>query len=316
MVMKWLHPLLGWLFPALALVAGCSKNTICLEAGATPEAGGAQPETQAALVTFHASVESRNLTRALSPVRKNVQAVVYAFASSASGASGTPLAHGAYISATPGQLQGLDGYKMYLPAGVYDFYAVSDNTAYTPPTFAGGRSEPLRNETDYLWWRGVRQDVTSTQAGVPIVFLHCAAQVVFEVAAGAGTGTAELVLAHLYPPAPGARMDLSTGTIPPATTYAATVSKMVVSGGTAQYILLPVQAAAPLVVSFDVRIDGQTTPRTYQVSVPLPDGQLKAGNSYRFKAVIRGNEVVFPSVSVTNWVDVDETGKPLYPSEM
>lgn len=308
--------LIGTLLPVLALVAACSKNTICIEGGASPEGGGSQPETPSALVTFYASIESRNLTRAISPVRKNVRAAVYAFAGTASGASGTPAAQGSYISATPGQLQGVDGYKMYLPSGTYDFYAVSDNTAYTPPAFAGGRSEPLLNETDYLWWRGTGQDVTSSQAGVPIVFLHCAAQVVFEVAAGAGIDTAELVLAHLYPPVAGARMDLSTGTIPPATDYATTVSKMAVSDMTAQYILLPVQTAAPLAVSFDVRIDGETTPRTYQVSVPLPDGQLKAGNSYRFRAVIQGNEIVFPSVSVTNWVDVDETGKPLYPSEM
>ncbi|MEG2614020.1 MAG: fimbrillin family protein, partial [Alistipes sp.] len=71
----------------------------------------------------------------------------------------------------------------------------------------------------------------------------------------------------------------------------------------------------PLAVSFDVLINGEVTPRTYQVTVPLPDDALTAGNSYRFRAVVRGSEVIFPSVSVTAWVDVDETGTPLYPDE-
>ena len=54
---------------------------------------------------------------------------------------------------------------------------------------------------------------------------------------------------------------------------------------------------------------GQFSP----VQVPVPDGQLQAGNSYRYLAVIDANTVTFPSVGVTDWVDVDETGNPLYP---
>lgn len=65
-----------------------------------------------------------------------------------------------------------------------------------------------------------------------------------------------------------------------------------------------------------MRIDGEPTPRTYEVAVPLPGGALAAGDSYRFKTVIEGERIAFPSVSVTNWIDVDETGKPLYPSEL
>ena len=44
-----------------------------------------------------------------------------------------------------------------------------------------------------------------------------------------------------------------------------------------------------------------------------PDGELAAGNSYRFRAVINGDDVTFPQVGVSDWVDVDETGNPLYP---
>ena len=90
---------------------------------------------------------------------------------------------------------------------------------------------------------------------------------------------------------------------------------MGITGNLAQYIMLPVKTTAPLQVSFDARINDEATSRTYDVEVPLPNGELKAGESYLFKAVIEGNQITFPSVSVAGWTDVDETGNPLYPKE-
>ena len=50
------------------------------------------------------------------------------------------------------------------------------------------------------------------------------------------------------------------------------------------------------------------------MDVSVPGGELKAGDSYLFNAIIDGNTVTFSSVNVKNWTEVDETGNPLYPT--
>ena len=113
-----------------------------------------------------------------------------------------------------------------------------------------------------------------------------ATQVVVELTGGEGITINQLVSAMITPPVVGATMDLGTGVITPATAFGK-ADKMGINGLTAQYI----------------------------TQIPLPDGELKAGNSYLFKAVINGNSVTLASVNVKDWTDVDETGKPLYPTQ-
>ena len=70
-----------------------------------------------------------------------------------------------------------------------------------------------------------------------------------------------------------------------------------------------------MTLTLEISADNENSTRTYTTQVPLPDGELKAGNSYLFKAVINGNSVTLASVNVKDWTDVDETGKPLYPTQ-
>lgn len=304
------------LLAATTLIAfGCAKTEIIIvsdEGGTSGSGSGAAGST---LVTFHATVESRNITRSLSPISKNVRAYIYAFSGTATNASGSPIEQGAYQTANPGLLVGLDSYNMTLPNGTYNFYAVSDNTPFRAPSFSEGISAPLVNGIDYLWWSGQQQTVTSQQASIPIVFMHSATQVSFELSAGQGITINQFVLAHLKASTEDGTMNLSTGIITPATGFQTAQSKMGVNGNLAQYIMLPVKTSDSLWVSFDVIVNDENTARTYEVEVPLPGGELKSGDSYRFAAVIEANTVTFPSVDVRSWVNVDETGKPLYPKE-
>ena len=48
--------------------------------------------------------------------------------------------------------------------------------------------------------------------------------------------------------------------------------------------------------------------------VPIP-GKLAGGFSYVFSAIIDGNSVSFPNVSIKDWTEVDESGNPLYPTQ-
>ena len=66
-------------------------------------------------------------------------------------------------------------------------------------------------------------------------------------------------------------------------------------------------------LTIQLKANGEPDVKKYEVDVDLPDGELKAGNSYKFRAVINADNVSFPQVGVSDWVDVDETGNPLYP---
>lgn len=294
-------------------VSGCAKNTVIIEPD-KEESGGNDVPKGSTLVTFTASVEGRNLlTRSMSPMEKGIQNRLFAYKASAGNPSDTtPEAQGLYITTSPGVLIGSEGYKMYLENGVHDFYAVSDNFSTIPPTFHNGLSEPLFNGIDYLWWHSPQQDVNSSQIQIPIVYLHAATQVVFEITAGNDIVLNKLVSAMITPSKLGASMDIATGIIPPSTSYGE-ADKMGINGFLAQYIMLPLQTTTPMTLTLEVKVNGEMDARTYEVEVPLPNGELKAGDSYLYRTVIDENSVIFPSVSIKHWTDVDETGKPLYP---
>lgn len=298
----------------LFLFPGCSKNTITLDFGETNGSGTGSVPEGSTLVTFNASVEHRNfLTRAMSPMDKGIQNRLFAYKYPATNlANVEPMAEGLYITSSPGVLIGSEGYKMYLQNGIYDFYAVSDNFSTLPPTFTAGRSESLFNGIDYLWWHSPRQDVNSTQINIPIIYLHAATQVVFRITAGTGVTLDKLVSALITPTEPGASMDITTGTIPAASTYGK-ADKMGINGFLAQYIMLPLQTDTPMTLTLELMLNGETASRKYEVPVPVPDGELKAGNSYLFLTEIDENSVTFPNVSIKNWTEIDEEGKPLYP---
>ena len=204
---------------------------------------------------------------------------------------------------------------MYLPNGVYYFYAISNNSSTASAKFVNERSEPLNNGVDYLWASNKLQDVTSTQVSMPILFQHCATQIVFNISAGSGIKLDKLVSASITPATPGATMDMITGEITPSTTYSTETANMGINGFTAQYIMLPLKTNTAMPLTLQILADGENTPRTYNVNALLPNGELAGGDSYVFSAVIDGNSVSFPNVEVLGWTEVDETGKPLYPSQ-
>ncbi|MGG6494621.1 UNVERIFIED_CONTAM: fimbrillin family protein, partial [Bacteroidetes bacterium 56_B9] len=70
----------------------------------------------------------------------------------------------------------------------------------------------------------------------------------------------------------------------------------------------------PMSLTLQILADGETTPRTYTVGIPIP-GKLAGGFSYVFSAIIDGNSVSFPNVSIKDWTEVDESGNPLYPTQ-
>lgn len=300
----------------LIFLSSCSKTTVVVDYGRHSGTDTLGDHRGTSLVTFHAAIENRIATRAVTLMQSGILSQLFAFDGlTTQNAQVSPYAQGVYITSAPGVLAGYSGYKMYLPNGVFDFYGVSDNLSSTPLPlrFVSGKSEPLFNGVDYLWWHAPRQDVSGTQVTVPVVYRHAASQIVFEVSEGEGLKLDKLTSATITPPAPGAQMNLLTGEIPYATAYDTQLNKLGVNGLRAQVILLPFKNNAPMQLTLGVVLQGEIAPRTYQVQVPLPDGILKPGNSYLFSVIVNANTVTFADVVIKDWTEVDQTGNPLYP---
>lgn len=268
------------------------------------------------LVSFHASVESLNLaTKSMSPIAADTRVMIYAYHGSTDDAVSTSaVARGSYTAKQTGTLTGDSGYKMLLTNGIFDFYAVSTNTSDSPPVFSNGISSALKNGVDYLWWNEDNYDVAGSQVTVPVVLNHSATQISIELDTyGEGVYVQSIVSAAVTVPKPGAQMDLSTGVIPPATEYDAAPAAMGINGLKLQYTMLPLKTDQPMKLTLNLMLNGEPDVKKYEVDIPVPNGELAAGNSYKFRAVIDGDNVTFPQVGVSDWVDVDETGNPLYP---
>lgn len=300
---------------ALLLLAGCAKNEIIIYGqqpdNNAPVSGSSQEDNT--LISFSASLESRNVTRSMSPMPRGVISQVYSFKTTDSRLT-TPSADGLFITASAGMLTGVGGYKMYLPNGSYNMYALSTNSSANPPVVQNGETGPLKNGVDYLWWENLEQDVTTSQVHVPIVFKHVAAQVVIDISAGESLAIKSLVSATILPPLPAATLQLQTGTIESAQTYDTTPFKMGINKLLAQAIILPTASKDPMALTLQILVDGEPGPRTYNTNIPIP-GKFAGGYSYVYSAIINGNTISFSEASIKDWIEVDESGNPLYPKQ-
>lgn len=324
---KYLHATHWTAIVLITLLLGaCSKNEIYISTGDKYTDGGNSDGNQgnnsgnpsndsSALITFSASVEGRTITRSLSAMGKGIQNWLAVYPSNdGNNTNRAPLAAGYYVTSSPGVLSGIQGYKMYLSNNTYNFYAVSTNSSTPPPTFTNGVSDLLSNGVDYLWWNALNQDIKSSQVNIPITYQHAATQIVINITGGENITITKILSATITPPQPGATMDLSTGIITPETAYGKTAT-MGIKDFTVQYIMLPIIQNSPMPLTLELIVNDENFARTYQTSLPLPDGKLSAGSSYLFRAVINENSVSFPYVSVKSWTEVDESGNPLYPTQ-
>ena len=118
---------------SLLLLAGCSKNEIIIyeSSPGTNDPGNEQTsQKEDILITFSASLESRKVTRSMSPMPKGLVSQIYAFETTDKNFN-DPFAEGLYSTVSAGTLTGMKGYKMYLSNGSYNMYAFSENSSNT-----------------------------------------------------------------------------------------------------------------------------------------------------------------------------------------
>ena len=299
----------------LVLLTGCAKNETIIY-GSQPDSNGSDngnTQENSTLVSFSATLESRNITRSMSPMPKGVISQVYSFKASDS-KLGEPFADGLYITSSAGMLTGVEGYKMYLSNGTYNMYALSSNSSKNPPTLENGETSPLQNGVDYLWWENIKQDIATSQVNVPIVFQHVASQIVLDISAGEDIKLDSLISASILPPSPGAKLNLQMGIIESTDTYDTTPLNMGINKFLTQAIILPTRSTDPMPLTLKILVNGESTPRTYNANIPIP-GKFAGGFSYVFSVILDGNSISFSDASIKDWTDVDETGNPIYPRQ-
>lgn len=139
---------------AVLLLGACSKNNIYMDV-AYPngeensdgeEGNNDNPDKKDALITFSASVEGRNITRAMSPMGKGLQSWLCAYPSNTTNTiEGEPVGEGNYITSSPGVLTGIQSYKMYLSNDIYSFmrFPVIPATPLLPLPTASPKHYPM-----------------------------------------------------------------------------------------------------------------------------------------------------------------------------
>lgn len=136
--------------------------------------------------------------RFLSPYAKMEQVGSCAFEEPPSDATDTPQAQANYHPTLRGEE---DGYRMPLPGGTHDFFAVSVLHIRTSCFWK------WRTQSFVSWFRfplvGHFQAGPGLRSRVLIVFVHGAMPVVFEITAGKGFLSACAILTLLYPPGEG-----------------------------------------------------------------------------------------------------------------
>lgn len=264
---------------------------------------------------FNASIESINNTKSLSAMRKNEIAEILVFRNNPQQLS-DPYKVVDYKTITAGVLSPIGKDTLYLPGGVYSLYSLSNNSAEYPPKSVNGITEPLKSGVDYLWWKAENFQIEAPVVVVPVFYVHSATQIVIQLKAGNGVRLNKLLSTKIYPSANGAQMNLLNGIIPQTDKYAKEPVEMGVSDFVAQYTMLPLKTDEPMTAYFTVLINDELKERTFKVEIKLPAKGLETGHSYLFEALINANTIQFTDVNVIDWIIVDQTGKPLYPSQV
>ncbi len=229
----------------------------------------------------------------------------------------------AYTSNSSGSLTPNSGSAMKVPTGVYSLYAAGVNTekAAIPAFNSSGVATSLENQMDYIWWGNSDYSVNDTISTISMNMKHCGIQVVVSILAEDSI-TINSVSGMSITPADvsGCSWNLKSGTITQATSLTTSTATMGVASTSSSYvgqiIMLPIKASGDFTVSFDVTINGESTPRSYSAQLPIYEGNMTAGNSYKYTVKLYESEIVVGGVYIINWVSVTANQTPIIPSEI
>lgn len=245
-----------------------------------------------------------------------------------------------YTSSTAGTLSPTDNTQISLSSGTYDIYAAGVNVpaGTAVPTFTFGSTgsatcSSLENGIDYIWASNPNFTPSTTNSESNNIYLkmtHCCAQIIVNLTAATGITINDTPTFNITPSSTsGISWNLSTGVIT-ASKALGGATAMSVGAGTStdattsnayngQLTMLPLASISTgMTCTFSVTINGESTARNYQLTIPPYDGSAgggdggyAAGYSYTYNLELDLNEVTFNatnSVQVKNWQVVSISG--------
>lgn len=227
-----------------------------------------------------------------------------------------------YSTVRAGVLSPIMGNQLKTDAGNYEFYAIGvANSPILPPEFtdlySGLISTGIDNGIDYIYSSIINKEITQDQ-DLTLVMTHMCSQVIIDIESANDNTLDSLSAVTIAPPLnTNSLMSLFTGKITQSKSlmdYAPL--NMNIVGTSCNQILLPLNYSGTLPLTFTAYFNGSKTGKKYTANIPLVDSQLIAGNSYKYLIEIGESTVTFSNVVITNWVEVDETGTPIDPTQI
>lgn len=311
------------------LLSACSKNDIDinfpLPGGGTSQNGTGGADTINSygkkIIYFDANVVSMLGSKALAsttndPIASGRNIKIDAY-------SNSYWVNTNYYVSTLGSLDPANGYgDMTLPNGTYSFYAVGINSSGTTlPAFSNAKASTLVNQADYIWSEKLNYSPPASSNTVNLNFTHSCTQVLLCLQPTTGVSVSKVNMSITPPDSSGCAWNMLTGVITPATSIISTPRSLntTITNGNywCQMIMMPVsESAGDLESMFTVTLNSETTPRKYNLTLPMQTGGLLAGKAYVYYTTLTADTVAFSNVTVANWqyVNVDD-GTPVIPNQ-
>ncbi len=225
---------------------------------------------------------------------------------------------------------------MTLVTGTYNLFAPGVNTpaGTAVPTFSSTSITNLSNNIDYIWWSQSGLSVSGTSQNVTMNLKHCCTQVVIAFENSDGVSfSSDPTMSITASTTTDNTWSLLTGVISNSTAVETTYTNMPVSTSTSssttsstttasdtvyygQIIMMPLELNGNMTAQFSVSLNSQPSAK-YNVTLPVYQNNLQAGNAYIYKVAFKNNEVTFTnSVMVYDWISVDANSTPIIPTQI
>ncbi len=224
---------------------------------------------------------------------------------------------------------------MELVTGTYKLYTPGVNApkGTAVPKFSTTTINGLSNGIDYVW-TDKTIEVSGTSQNVTLNLQHECTQVVivFLNSDGVTFNSAPTMSLTASTVTTSNEWNLITGVITPSTAVSTTYTTMAVAQSTSssssstttttsegvyygQLTMMPLKLNGNMTAKFTATINNQSN--DFQVTLPVYQDYLQAGNCYIYKVEFKNNEVTFTNtVNVVDWIQVDANSEPIIPTQI
>jgi hypothetical protein len=205
------------------------------------------------------------------------------------------------ISGSYGQLLPAAQEEFLVPGGVYDFYAISENSPVNDsPVIEKGLSAPLYNGKDYLYAKQTGVTVKENLL-VPLVFNHICATIELIVSTEPPSLIHEISGVSMTPPKEGSSLLLSTGKITPANNATEGFLPMEYVKEKAKMIILPTTDQLEIKIRIVLGKTKNSSGSYKEGIIPTPKGGYSSGKRYIYMISLSYDNIRFTGSFIEDW---------------